>query len=149
MAPYQYLCVMCITSDVFLWHKRPLDDETLHRKFAIFFETSKQIHTKLLKMWPYAEFDSVILQILYNSPFGSYESRILHMLNTFEGYGLSQWSEPVIDVLWMISYPILLLIDPSYNKYFENGILKDWRKVLENNPQSNYKPKTERIPFDQ
>ncbi|MFZ0893323.1 MAG: hypothetical protein WAZ77_02365, partial [Candidatus Nitrosopolaris sp.] len=96
-----------------------------------------------------AEFDSVILQILYNSPFGSYESRILHMLNTFEGYGLSQWSEPVIDVLWMISYPILLLIDPSYNKYFENGILKDWRKVLENNPQSNYKPKTERIPFDQ
>jgi hypothetical protein len=149
IGPYKYLCIMYITSDVFLWHKRPLDDDTLHRKFAIFFKTTKEIHAKLLKIWPDSGFKSIVSEMLYSSSFGLDESHILHMLKTFEEYGLKGWSEPVLDVLWKISYPILPLIDPSYNKCLENGTLDDWRKVLENNPQSNYKPKTEQLPFDQ
>jgi len=148
-APYKYLCILHTTSDVFLWHKRPLDDDTLHRKFAVFLKTTKQIHAKLLKMWPDSEFESTVAQIMYNSPFLFDELRILHILETFEEYGLSDWSEPVIDLLWKISYPILPLVDPSFKKYGENGTLQDWRKVLENNPKSNYKPKTEQLQFDQ
>lgn len=70
------------------------------------------------------------------------------MLKIFEQHGLSAWAEGVIDVLWKMSYPILPLIDPSYNEYLKKGILEDWRKVLENNPESDYKPKTEQLPFD-
>jgi hypothetical protein len=107
------------------------------------------IHAKLLKIWPDSEFQSIVSEMLYSSSFGLNELCILRMLKTFEEYGLKEWSEPVLDVLWKISYPILPLIDPSYNKCLEKGMLDDWRKVLENNPQSNYKPKTEQLPFDQ
>lgn len=48
-------------------------------------------------------------------------------------------------LLWKISYPILPLIYPSYH----NKDLKDWRIVLENMPESNYKPKTEQITYDE
>ncbi len=148
-APYKYLCIFHTTSDVFLWHKRPLDDDTLHRKFAVFLETTKQIHAKLIKMWPDSEFESTVAQLMYNTPFRLDELHILRMLETFEEYGLSDWSEAVMDLLWKISYPILPLVDPSFRKYVENGIIGDWRKILENNPESNYKPKTQQLPFDQ
>ena len=148
IGPYKYLCILYTTSDIFLWHKRPLDDDTLHRRFAIFLQTTKQIHAKLLKMWPDFESESIVSQILNNSSFTFDELYIVYMLKTFEEYGLCEWSEPVLDMLWKISYPILPLINPSYKKYLENGILQDWRKVLKNNPESDYKPKTEQLPFD-
>lgn len=148
IAPYKYLCILHTTSDVFLWHKRPLDDDTLHRKFALFLETTKQIHAKLLEMWPDSKFESNVAEIMYNSPFRLNELSILCMLETFEEYGLSDWCEPVIDLLWKLNYAILPLVDPLFMKYAEKGIIGDWRKILENNPQSNYKPKTEQLPFD-
>jgi hypothetical protein len=145
IGPYKYLCIMCFTSDIFLWQRRPLDDDTLHGKFEVFFKTAKQIHTKLLEIWPDSESGSAASHILYNSPFGFFDVHIRSMLETFEKYGLSRSAEPVLDLLWKISYPILPLIYPTYY----NKDLKDWRIVLEKMPESNYKPKTEQITYDE
>ena len=88
--PYKYLCIMYITSDIFLWHRRPLDNDTLHRKFEIFFKTTKQIHNKLLKIWPDSdsESESIVSLILFSSSFGFSKSYIEPMLERFEEYGL-------------------------------------------------------------
>jgi predicted transcriptional regulator len=150
--PYKYLCIMYITSDIFLWHRRPLDNDTLHRKFEIFFKTTKQIHNKLLKIWPDSdsESESIVSLILFSSSFGFSKSYIEEMLERFEEYGLSGSVEPVLDVLWKISYPILPLVDPSsYNEHLKNGTLKDWRAVLKDDQESKYRPRTERLPFDE
>ena len=148
--PYKYLCIMYITSDIFLWHRRPLDNDTLHRKFEIFFKTTKQIHNKLLKIWPDSESESIVSLILFSSSIGFSKSYIEEMLERFEEYGLSGSVEPVLDVLWKISYPILPLVDPSsYNEHLKNGTLKDWRAVLKDDPESKYRPRTERLPFDE
>ena len=152
IGPYKFLCTTYITSDIFLWNERPLDDDTLHRKFALFFKTAKEIHDKLVKVWCAAgsdsEVDSPANYLLNNIDFALNESHILNMLKIFEQHGLSVWAEGVIDVLWKMSYPILPLIDSSYNEYLKKGLLEDWRKVLENNPESDYKPKTKQLPFD-
>jgi len=72
------------------------------------------------------------------------------MLERFEEYGLGDSAEPVLDVLWKISYPILPLVDPSsYNEHLKNGTLKDWRAVLKDDQESKYRPRTERLPFDE
>jgi hypothetical protein len=148
--PYKYLCIMYVTSDIFLWHRRPLDNDTLHRKFEIFFKTTKQIHSKLLEIWPDSESESIVSPILFNSSFGFSKSYIEQMLERFEEYGLSDFVEPVLDVLWKISYPILPLVDPSsYNEHLKNGTLKDWRAVLKDDPESKYRPRTEKLPFDE
>jgi predicted transcriptional regulator len=148
--PYKYLCIMYVTSDIFLWHRRPLDNDTLHRKFEIFFKTTKQIHNKLLKIWPDSESESIVSLILFSSSFGFSKSYIEEMLERFEEYGLSDSVEPVLDVLWKISYPILPLVDPSsYNEHLKNGTLKDWRAVLKDDPESKYRPRTEKLPFDE
>ena len=141
---------MYITSDIFLWHKRPLDNDTLHRKFEIFFKTTKKIHNKLLKIWPDSESESIVSLILFSGSFGFSKSYIEQMLERFEEYGLGDSAEPVLDALWKISYPILPLVDPSsYNEHPKNGTLKDWRVVLKDDPESKYKPKTEKLPFDE
>jgi hypothetical protein len=88
--------------------------------------------------------------ILFSSSSGFSKSYIEQMLERFEEYGLSDSVEPVLDVLWKIGYPILPLVDPSsYNEHFKNGTLKDWRAVLKDDPESKYKPKTEKLPFDE
>jgi predicted transcriptional regulator len=148
--PYKYLCIMYVTADIFLWHRRPLDNDTLHRKFEIFFKTTKQIHSKLLEIWPDSESESIVSPILFNSSFGFSKSYIEQMLERFEEYGLSDFVEPVLDALWKISYPILPLVDPSsYNEHLKNGTLKDWRAVLKDDPESKYRPRTEKLPFDE
>lgn len=81
---------------------RPLDDDTLDRKFDIFFQTVKKIHVELIKIFPHPEAELIASQFLYDSSYGFYESHILNMLKTFEEYGLSRDAEPVID-LWKIS----------------------------------------------
>jgi hypothetical protein len=106
-------------------------------------KTAKEIHDKLVKVWSPANY------FLSNLDFALNESYILNMLKVFEQHGLSVWAEGVIDLLWKMSYPILPLIDSSYNEHLKKGILEDWRKVLENNPDSNYKPKTKQLPFNQ
>lgn len=139
IGPYKYLYMMYIASDLLLWDRRPLDPEALHRKFDIFFKTMNIIHIELRKVLDDSGSKGIATQLLFDSSYGFSELDILHILKTFEEYGLSEDAEQVIDVLWKISYPILHLIYPlHYEKHFRDGTLRDWRKLLEN----KYKPKT-------
>ena len=47
---YKFVCIIYITSDIFLWSRRPLDNDTLHYKFEQFFQTMKEIHYKLIEI---------------------------------------------------------------------------------------------------
>lgn len=148
IGPYKYLYMMYITSDLLLWKKRPLDNNTLHRKFAIFFETVKKIHLELVKIIPGNKSEQIVIQLLFGTSYGFSESHIMRILTTFKEYGLSQDAEAVVDVLWKISYPILPMIYPSrYEKHFKDGTLKDWRNLLQDIPAPKYKPTTEMLPI--
>jgi predicted transcriptional regulator len=146
IGPYRYLCMMYITSDLLLWNKRPFDNNTLHRKFAILFETVKKIHLELVKIIPGDKSEQIVRQLLFERSYGFNESHIMLILTTFKEYGLSQDAEAVVDILWKISYPILPMIYPSrYEKSFKDGTLRDWRKLLEGRTPSKYKPTTETL----
>jgi predicted transcriptional regulator len=143
IGPYKYLCMMYITSDLLLWNKRPLDNDTLYRKFTILFETVKKIYHEIIKIIPDDKSELIAAQLLFDRSYGFNESHIMRILITFKEYGLSQDAEAVVDILWKVSYPILPLIYPSlYEKYFKDGTLKDWRKLLEDRPELKYRPKT-------
>jgi hypothetical protein len=151
IAPYKYFCIMYITSDVLLWSRRPLDNYTLHAKFAMFFDTMKRVYGILHERFPDVDSEPIAEQLLYDSSYGFYESNILHMLKTFDKCGLKTWAEPVLDSLWRMSYPILPLIYPSYyKKAFKEGDMKDWKKILEDHPESkNYVSEDEQLSFDE
>jgi DNA-binding MarR family transcriptional regulator len=146
IGPYKYLCMMYIVSDLLLWNIRPLDNDTLYRKFAMLFETVKKIHLELVKIIPADKSELMVRQLLFDRSYGFNEFHIMRILTTFKEYGLGQDAEAVVDILWKISYPILPMIYPSrYEKRFKDGTLKDWRKLLEDRPESKYKPKTDML----
>lgn len=146
IGPYKYLCMMYITSDLLLWKKRPLDNDTLHRKFAILFETVKRIYPEIINIIPGDKSELIATQLLFDKSYGFNESHILNMLITFKECGLSQDAEAVVDILWKVSYPILPIIYPShYEKHFKDGTLKDWRNLLERRTASKYKPTTQML----
>jgi DNA-binding MarR family transcriptional regulator len=147
--PYKYLCIMYIMSDLLLWDVRPLDDNALHTKFAVFVNFMRQIQIKLNWLFANVKSNPIAIQLLSDSSYGFNERNILHILKTFEEYDLSGYAEAVVDSLWKMSYPILPSIYPSrYQKQFEDGTLKDWRKLFEDNPKLGYKPKDEMLPFE-
>ncbi|MPZ07686.1 MAG: hypothetical protein GEU26_14930 [Nitrososphaeraceae archaeon] len=140
---HKFLCIMYITSDIFLWSRRPLDNETLHNKFEHFFNTMKEIHFKLVEI-PIEmgvkpeEREEIMCNKLCSSKYGFSKRDLFDMLKFFEKYNLGEDFEPVVDAFWALSYSILPLIDPSYKKYHKNGTLKDWRNIFE----GSYQPKT-------
>jgi len=140
---YKFLCIMYITSDIFLWSSRPLDIDTLHNKFEHFFNTLKEIHHKLLEIpirlgIKSEEIEEIVCSMLCKSKYGFSKGDLSDMLRFFEKYNLGEDFEPVVDALWALSYSILPLIDPSYKKHHKNGTLKDWRHIF----KGSYKPKT-------
>ena len=146
--PYKYMCIMYIISDLLLWDVRPIDDNALHIKFAVFLKFMKAIQIKLNWLFANVKSNPVAIQLLSDSSYGFNELNILHILKTFEEYDLSGYAEAVVDSLWKMSYPILPSIYPSrYERQFKDGTLKDWRKLIENNPKLGYKPKDEMLPF--
>jgi hypothetical protein len=103
----------------------------------------KKIYHELIKIVPGDKSELIAAQLLFDRSYGFNESHIMRMLTTFKEYGLSQDAEAVIDIVWKVSYPILPMIYPSrYEKYFKDGTLKDWRKLLEDSPELKYRPKT-------
>ena len=52
-----------------------------------------------------------------------------NILLDYEMYRLSAFAEPVLDILWKISYPVLPNIDPLYASQ-DREILKDWRNII-------------------
>lgn len=115
------------------------------------FLTLKRLYSTLHERFPDVDSEPIAEQLLYDSSYGFYESNILHMLKTFDKYGLKTWAEPVLDSLWRMSYPILPLIYPSYyKKAFKEGDMKDWKKIIEDHPESkNYVSEDEQLSFDE
>ena len=140
---------MYITSDILLWDKRPLDDDTLHRKYSVFVKIMKEIQIEMIKLLSDNRSNQIANQLLYDSTFGFSKLHLQRILKTFDEYGLSDYAEPVVDLLWRMSYPILPMIYPSnYEKYFRNGTLKDWRNLFKDKPEPTYKPRYEMVPLE-
>jgi len=139
LLPYKYL--MYVTPDLFLWQERPLDKDTLHNKFAVVYDSLKEIHTKLhesiiplfrdLQQEP-------LNSSLYQIQSGLSPEQIITFLRIFESFGLVTSVEPVLDVMWKISYPVLS--HASIEKSRKDA-LKDWRNVI-SGYKKGYKPKT-------
>jgi hypothetical protein len=142
MEIYKYLISMYIVSDLFLWRKRPLDNETLLRKVAIVFTNMQEIYRKLHEIVPNKQFEpdrELLRRILFDVNLGFNPETIIAMLTIFAEHGLSYTAEPVIDALWKMYYPIRLLLDSPYRlQGEENGVMDDWRTVI----SGKYTPKT-------
>jgi DNA-binding MarR family transcriptional regulator len=140
MEPYKCLIVMYSVSDLVLWRTRPLDNETLLRKFAIIFTNMQEIFPKLYEIMPNKQFKpdrELLRKILFDVSIGFNPGTIITMLTTFEEHGLSYAAEPVIDLLWKMSYPIRPLLNSPYNTDKEDVLIDDWRKVM----SGQYTPK--------
>jgi hypothetical protein len=140
---YKFVCITYITSDIFLWSRRPLDNDTLHYKFEHFFHAMKEMHYKLLEMasklgLPPEEVEKIVCDMLCSSDYRCSKVHLFKMLKYFEKSNLSEALEPVVDAFWALSYSVLPLIDLSYKKYQKNGTLKDWRNLF----KGIYQPRT-------
>lgn len=140
---YKFVCITYITSDIFLWSRRPLDNNTLHYKFEHFFQTMKEIHYKLLEIASKLglepeEVEKIVCNMVVSSDYRCTKADLFNMLKYFEKNNLSKALEPVVDAFWALSYHVLPLIDLSYKKHQKNGTLKDWRNIFE----GIYQPKT-------
>jgi predicted transcriptional regulator len=145
---YKFVCIMYITSDIFLWSRRPLDSDTLHIKFGHFFNTMKRIHYELIEITTRLGIDpergeEIVCDMLWTSKYGFSKVDLFNLLKYFEKYNLGKDLEPVVDTLWALSYPTLPLIDLSYKEYQEKGKLGDWRDLFKKNDGMYYEPKTE------
>jgi hypothetical protein len=148
LLPYKYLIIMYITSDLLLWQERPLDKDTLHNKFAVVYDSLKEIHTKLhesitplITSQFYRDLQEPLNSSLYHIQSGLSPKQIITFLRIFEDFGLVTFVEPVLDVLWKISNPVLS--HPLYAPVEKSrkGALKDWRNVI-SGYENGYKPKT-------
>ena len=143
---------MYITSDLLLYQERPLDKETLRNKFAIIGGTMKDIQTKLHEsivdlyssdfyeanfLEPDAVFDNVDFS-LYSIESGLSREHLVPYLRNYWAFRLGAYAEPVLDILWKISYPVLKS-DPLY---VNPETLKDWRNIISGDKEFNYIPKT-------
>jgi len=137
-----------VTPDLLLWEERPLDKDTLHNKFAVVYDSLKEIHTKLYEnITPlitsqfYRDLQEPLNSPLYHIQFGLSPEQIIKFLHIFEGFTLVAFAELILDVIWKISYPLL-----SYPLYVSveksrKDALKDWRNVISGH-EKGYKPKT-------
>jgi Fe2+ or Zn2+ uptake regulation protein len=147
---YKFLCTVYITSDIFLWHKRPLDNGILHAKFELFFNTMKEIHNKLCEMLTKVGIEhkrgvEIVYTILYNGEWSFSAGELSSMLKSFNKNGLGNYFEYVVDAIWVLSYPILPLIDPFYGKHYKSGTLRDWRNLFKASNTLHYSPITKQL----
>jgi len=145
---YKFVCITYITSDIFLWSRRPLDNDVLHYKFEHFFQTMKNIHSNLLEIASRLgieskEVERMVCNMVVSSDYTCSKVDLFNMLKFFEKNNLSEALEPVVDAFWALSYPILPLINMSYRKHQKNGTLKDWRNMF----KGIYQPRTKQWLF--
>jgi hypothetical protein len=149
LMPYKNLIMMCITSDLLLWQERPLDKETLHNKFAIVYGSMKEIHTKLhesvtplitSKFYQDLHIEPLNTS-LYSLQSGLGPQHMIPVLRDYWIFGLRSFVEPVLDILWKISYPVLPHLDEFYASV-DRAKLEDWRNIISGNKEFKYIPKT-------
>jgi predicted transcriptional regulator len=145
LMPYKNLIMMGITSDLLLWQERPLDKETLRNKFAILSGSMKEIQTKLQEtITPVFSSRSERLLVLnyslYSLESGLSHQHIISFLREYREVKLGAFAEPVLDILWKISYPVLAH-DRLYASVAQEE-RKDWRNIISANKEFNYIPET-------
>lgn len=149
LMPYKNLIMMYITSELVLWQERPVDKETMRNKFAIVASSMIEIQTKLHQSITNL-FSTQSYRIKYLAPLNSslYSSEsglsCQHIISFLRKYGLFKlgaFVEPVLDILWKISYPVLPQIDRFYTSV-DPEKLKDWRNIIAGNKEFKYSPKT-------
>jgi len=146
LMPYKNLIIIYITSDLLLWHERPLDKKTLHNKFAIVYDSMKEIQTKLhesitpfVPSYEIFHIDALNVQ-LYRLQSGLGRQQLLSFLRDFWAFRLRAFVEPVLDIVWKIGYPVLR--HDSLYASVDPEKLKDWRNVISGNEEFKYIPKT-------
>ena len=152
LIPYKHLIVMHFMFDLLLQQEQPLDKNILHNRFAIVYDNMKEIHAKLNEY-----VTPIIANTLdrdsnrepLNSSLYSIEAplsyeNIKDYLARYEMYRLSAFAEPVLDILWKITYPVLPNIDPVY-AYGDRKILTDWRNIISGDKNTSYEPKTTQV----
>jgi hypothetical protein len=103
--PYKQFITKYNLDDLFLSHDLKLDDETLHRKFTIVFDTMQEIHVKLYQMMSDKRWidngEELKERLLSNFTLekSNYEE-LGDVLKIFEKYGLRQSAEAVFDSLF-------------------------------------------------
>ncbi|MGA9154828.1 MAG: hypothetical protein WBZ36_29945 [Candidatus Nitrosopolaris sp.] len=146
LIPYKHLIIMYFMFDLLLQQEQPLDKNVLYSRFAIVYGNMKDIHAKINE-----HVSPIIANSLdrdsnrepLNSSLYSIEAplsyeHIKEYLTCYEMYQLSAFAEPVLDILWKITYPVLPNIDPVY-AYGDRKVLTDWRNIIS---QEDYEPKT-------
>jgi len=149
LMPYKNLNMMYIMSDLLLWQERPLDKETLHNKFTIVYGSMNEIHTKLhesiaplftSEFYQHLRIEPLNFS-LYSLESGLSHQHIISFLRDYSVFRLGSFVEPVLDILWKISYPVLPHVDPFYAST-DLEKLKDWRNIISGNKEFKYIPKT-------
>jgi hypothetical protein len=122
LMPYKNLIMMYITSELLLWQERPVDKETLRNKFAvvagIMLEIQTKLHESITNLFSTQSYRITYLaplnSSLYSPESGLSPQHIISFLRKYRVFRLGAFVEPVLDILWKISYPVLPQIDPFY-----------------------------------
>ena len=151
LMPYKNLIMMYINSQLSLWQERPVDKETLRNKFAIVASNMIEIQTKLFEtithLFSTQSYRAAVpyLVPLYSSFYspesGLSRQPIISFLRKYWASRMGAFVEPVLDILWKISYPVLPHVDPFYASV-DREELKDWRNIIKGNEEFNYIPRT-------
>jgi hypothetical protein len=132
LLPYKYLIIMYITSDLLLRQERPPDKDTLYNKFAVAYDSLREIHTKLHEsITPLitSQFYSDLPEPL-NIQSGLSPEEIKTFIRIFKKLELDAFVEPVLAVLWKIVYPTLSHPLYTSEEKRRKGALKDWRNFI-------------------
>jgi hypothetical protein len=149
LMPYKNLIMMYISSELLLWQKNPVDKETLRNEFAIVAGSMIEIQTKLNENITDL-FSTQSWRVSYLAPLNSSlcspesglsRQHIISFLRKYGPFKMGAFVEPVLDILWKISYPVLPHVDPFYAS-INLETLKDWRNIITEDEEFNYRPKT-------
>jgi predicted transcriptional regulator len=133
---YKNLVDVYIPSALLKWPKITDDNESLDRLNNTFFAKLKEIQFKIgeviatsNKTDPTSIFKDFLVYERDEIDLSSY----YEIFQTFKNFGLKKEFEPVMDLLWKISFDFIpfqhYLLSWGYNENDE--ILKDWKKMLE------------------
>ncbi|HEU4443165.1 MAG TPA: hypothetical protein VFR94_00665 [Nitrososphaeraceae archaeon] len=118
-------------SDVFLWHGKLCHNDTLHRKFAIIYQSMNEIVTELNQGLFDTKFVSSSEEMETFLNYGRSDvlglKNLSFIISSFEKCGLRKYVEPIIDILWMLFRRKLPLLYNEYHHLSAEGKLNNWR----------------------
>lgn len=144
LTPFKFILNLYVIFD-FLPQENFVDNELLHRRFALIYSTIKEIQIKLYenffkesKIKLEEEFfintylyDNLGFSnnILHSYLFGSNQENIKAMLVTFNKYELGESAEKLMDCLWKLISPVFHIVYPRHSRA-NPDLFKDWRNIV-------------------